>query len=82
LKGLVDNVTDFAEAVRDNRHYYTHHNPEDLKAGRVVKGSKLIRLNEKLKLIFQMCVLTEMGIHTDRFQRLRYQLAEHIIDLE
>ncbi len=81
LKGLVDNVTEFAEAVRDNRHYYTHHNPEDLKAGRVVKGAKLIRLNEKLKLIFQMCVLTEMGIPAERFPRLRRQLASDIIEL-
>ena len=34
LKGLVDNVVEFAETVRDNRHYYTHHNPEDLKSGK------------------------------------------------
>jgi hypothetical protein len=80
LKGLVDNVTEFAETVRDNRHYYTHHNPEDLKAGRVVKGAKLFRLNEKLKLIFQMCILTEMAISADRFPRLRQQLASDIID--
>ena len=80
LKGLVDNVTEFAETVRDNRHYYTHHNPEDLKAGRVVKGAKLFRLNEKLKLIFQMCILTEMGIPAARFPRLRQQLASDIID--
>ena len=81
LKGLVDDVTEFAETVRDNRHYYTHHNPEDLKAGRVLKGAKLIRLNEKLKLIFQMCVLTEMGISTECFQTLRRQLASDVIDL-
>jgi len=81
LKGLVDNVAEFAEAVRDNRNYYTHHNPEDLKAGRVVKGAKLIRLNEKLKLIFQMCTLTEMGISAERFPRLRRQLADDIIEL-
>jgi ApeA N-terminal domain 1 len=82
LKGLVDNVVEFAETVRDNRHYYTHHNPEDLKAGRVVKGAKLIRLNEKLKLIFQMCVLTEMGIPSERFPRLRRRLASDIIEFE
>lgn len=79
LKGLVDDVPEFANTVRDNRHYYTHHNPEDLNAGRVVKGEKLIRLNEKLKLLFQMCVLTEMGIPADRFVRLRRQLADYIM---
>ncbi|MGO9586377.1 MAG: hypothetical protein ACLP2Y_09295 [Limisphaerales bacterium] len=50
-------------------------------AGRVVKGAKLIRLNEKLKLIFQMCVLTEMGIPAERFPRLQRQLADDIIEL-
>jgi hypothetical protein len=80
LKGLVDNAVEFAEIVRDNRHYYTHHNPEDLKAGRIVSGAKLIRLNEKLELIFQMCVLTEMGIPAERFSRLRRQLAFDIIE--
>jgi len=82
LKGLVDDVKEFGETVRDNRHYYTHHNPEDLKAGRIVKGAKLMRLNEKLKLLFQMCVLTEMGIPLERFSRLRTQLASDIIDLD
>ncbi len=81
LKGLLDDLSEFAKAVRDNRHYYTHHNPEELKAGRIVKGAKLIRLNEKLKLIFQMCILTEMGISAERFPRLRRQLASDIIEL-
>jgi hypothetical protein len=80
LKGLVDDVPEFAKAVRDNRHYYTHHNPEDLKAGRVVSGTPLCRLNEKLKLIFQMCVLTEMGIPVGRFVLLRRQLATYSMD--
>jgi hypothetical protein len=80
LKGLVNDVAEFAKIVTDNRHYYTHHNPKDLEAGTVVKGAKLIRLNEKLKLIFQMCILTEMGIPAERFPRLRQQLASDIID--
>jgi hypothetical protein len=80
LQGLVDNAQNFAEQVRDNRNYYTHHNPDNLKAGRVVSGPLLIQLNEKLKLIFQMCVLTEMEIPPDRFGRLRRQLANTIID--
>ena len=81
LKGLVDDVPEFAKTVLDNRNYYTHHNPKYLKAGRVVTGAKLIRLNEKLKLIFQMCILTEMGISVERFSRLRRQLADDIIEL-
>jgi ApeA N-terminal domain 1 len=81
LSGLVVDVPEFAKTVRDNRHYYTHHNPDDLKNGRVVKGSKLIQLNENLTLIFQMCILTEMGIASDRFGRLRFQLAQKTMDL-
>ncbi len=80
LQGLVTDPVAFAEAVRDNRNYYTHHNPNWLKAGRVVQKSALFRLNEKLTFIFQMCVLAELGIPADRFPVLRRQLASDIID--
>jgi hypothetical protein len=33
-----------------------------------------------LRLLFQMCVLTDLGIPSDRFPRLRRQLASEIID--
>jgi hypothetical protein len=80
LQGLVPDPAAFAEAVRDNRNYYTHHNPKWLQAGRVVDKSALLRLNEKLKLLFQMCLLSEIGIPVDRFAILRRQLATDIID--
>lgn len=80
LAGLVDDVPAFAERVLCNRNYYTHHNPKWLATGNVVKGAELIRLNEKLKLLFQMCVLTDLGIPADRFSRLRRQLATQIIE--
>jgi hypothetical protein len=77
---LVPNIASFAEQVRDNRNYYTHHDPAIKQRGRVVSGARLFRLNEKLRLLFQMCVLTEMKIPADRFLRLRRQLATYIID--
>jgi ApeA N-terminal domain 1 len=80
LSGLVSDVTEFSKAVRDNRNYFTHHDPECKKAGRVVSGAPLIRLNEKMRLIFQMCVLSEIGISSDRFIRLRRQLASEIVE--
>ncbi len=80
LKGLVDDPGDFSQTVLHNRNYYTHHNPKWKKDGRVVSGSDLYRLNEKLRLLFQLCVLTDIGIPTDRFMRLRRQLAAQIID--
>lgn len=80
LTGLVSNADSFAEDVWHNRDYYTHHEHEIKKKGRVVSGGDLYRLSEKLRLIFQMCILTELGIPTDRFIRLRRQLANEIID--
>jgi hypothetical protein len=80
LHGLVDDVSEFAKTVIDNRNYYTHHNPKWKKDGRVLSGGKLLRLNEKLRLLFQVCVLTDIGIPADRFVRLRRQLATHIVD--
>lgn len=80
LKGLVDDIPEFAEIVRDNRNYYTHHNPKWRKDGRVVSGGELVRLNEKLKVLMQMCVLSEIGIPEARFVRLRHQIASRIVD--
>jgi hypothetical protein len=80
LKGLVDDVRDFAERVLCTRNYYTHHNPKWLATGKVAERAELIRLNEKLRLLFQMCVLTDLGVPADRFSRLRRQLATEIIN--
>ena len=80
LRGLVDDVGDFAERVLCTRNYYTHHNPKWLATGKVAEKAELWRMNEKLKLLFQMCVLTDLGIPADRFNRLRRQLATEIMD--
>src|SRR6185369_16314223 len=77
LKGFIDDPADFAVTVLHNRNYYTHHNPKWKKDGRVVSGGDLYRLNEKLRLLFQMCVLADMGIRSERFKRLRRQLVSH-----
>lgn len=80
LNGLVDDIADFVKTVVHNRNYYTHHNPKWLEEGRVATGGKLSRINEKLCLLFQMCVLADIGIPQDRFIRLRRQLATDFID--
>jgi hypothetical protein len=79
LRGLVDDIPAFAKEVQATRNYYTHHNPEVQKTGKVAEKTDLIRLNEKLTLLFQMCVLADMGIPADRFPDLRRQLATKII---
>jgi hypothetical protein len=80
LSDLVANQDTFAAEVAKTRNYYTHHNPDDLASGAVAKRAELVRMNEKLKLLFQMCVLTDLGIPADRFNRLRRQLATEIMD--
>jgi hypothetical protein len=80
LGRLVDNPAEFAERVLCTRNYYTHHNPKWLKTGKVAEKAELCRMSEKLKLLFQMCVLADIGIPTDRFSRLRRQIATEIID--
>lgn len=81
LKGLIDDVDDFVATVHHNRNYYTHHNPKWKENGRVVSGSKLFQLNEKLRLVFQMRVLSDIQIPQDRFIRLRRQLADAHMDI-
>jgi hypothetical protein len=80
LKGLVDDLPDFADRVHASRNFYTHHNPKWDKDGKVAKRSDLIRMNERLKLLFQMCVLADLQIPRDRFGRLRRQIATQIIE--
>jgi hypothetical protein len=79
LKGLVDNPTDFADQVHASRNYYTHHNPKLDKEGKVARDADLFRMNERLKLLFQMCVLSDLKIPKDRFVRLRSQIATDIV---
>lgn len=74
------NLDEFAEAVRDNRNYYTHHNPKWLTAGRVVERAELCRLNLKLRLLMQACILTELGIPASRLGKLRRQLDVQFIE--
>ncbi len=39
----------------------------------------LIRLNEKVAIVFQSCVLSDIGIPPERFCRLRRQMATEIV---
>lgn len=74
LKGIVDDVKDFSERVLATRNYYTHHNPKWKTGGKVAEGADLFRMNKKLLVLFQMCVLADMGIAEERFSRLHRQI--------
>lgn len=82
LRGLVDDVSAFVEQVHATRNFYTHHNPKWKETGKVAEKVDLYRLNEKLRLLFQMCVLTDLQIPADRFLGLRRQIATHIINCQ
>lgn len=82
LKGLIDDITDFSEWVWCSRNYYTHHNPVWLEKGKVAKRGDLYRLNEKLRLLFQMCVLSDLRVPKERFSFLRRQIATEVIDYD
>jgi len=73
-------ISDFAERVRTTRNYYTHHNPDKWATGLVAEKSPLYRMNEKLMLLFQMCVLSDIGISKERYHRLHRQLATTLMD--
>jgi hypothetical protein len=61
LSGLVTDAKSFAKVVLDNRNFYPHHDPKIKKAGRVVSGAKGHRLNEKMKLLFQIPNVCAVG---------------------
>ena len=80
LKGLVDDLPDFVDRVHVSRNFYTHHNPKWDEDGKVARRADLICMNERLKLLFQMCVLSDLQIPKERFGRLRRQIATQIIE--
>jgi ApeA N-terminal domain 1 len=51
---------DFAEFVKDNRHYYTHYNP--VKARNAPTQDELWKANERMKFLLQACLLFELGL--------------------
>lgn len=77
---MFPNAAEFAAIVRDNRNYYTHHNPKWLRDGRVVSRGDLYRLNVKLRILFQACVLTELGIAASDISKLDRQMNFHLIE--
>jgi hypothetical protein len=80
FQSLIHSSKVFSEAVRDTRNFYTHHDAK--LAAKALAWADLSRLNERMKLLYQMCVLTEMGIAPERFSRLRRQLAQKIVDFK
>jgi hypothetical protein len=80
ILGLIEDEHNFSDRVHATRNYYTHHNPKWLKGGKVAKGRDLIRMNEKLKLLFHSCVLQHLGLPPEAGSALKQQIATDIIE--
>jgi hypothetical protein len=73
---FIGNKNAFIEKVVDTRNYQTHHD-EDLKE-RAAGGEELDRLTQKLKVLLEVCLLTELGFSSEEIKGLfsrnsRYQ---------
>ena len=79
MLGLVSDIAVFAEQVLVTRNYYTHHNPKCLSDGKVAQGRDLMRMNEKLRILLQSCVIRDMGLPVERCAVLRHQIASEIV---
>lgn len=58
----------FIHKVWLNRNYRTHHD-KDLES-QAVRGEDLYRLNQKLKLLLEVCLMGEIGFEPDKVREL------------
>jgi hypothetical protein len=76
----VPDIARFVEAVKATRHYHTHYGAKWEASGKVVTGTDLTHLNVDLKILFQICVLSDIGIPADRFVRLQRQRPVRVLE--
>lgn len=68
LNVFIENKNTFIEKVVDTRNYQTHHD-EDLKE-RSASGKELYHLTQKLKILLEICLLTELGFSSEEIKGL------------
>jgi len=68
LNVFIENKNTFIEKVVDTRNYQTYHD-EDLKE-RSASGKKLYHLTQKLKILLEICLLTELGFSSEEIKGL------------
>ena len=71
LDGHIGNKKAFIEKVVDTRNYQTHHD-EELKE-RAASGEDLYRLIQKLKMLLEICLLTELGFTSEKIKALFFK---------
>lgn len=76
----VPDIAAFVDGVKVTRHYHTHYGAKWEASGKVIDGADLDRLNVVLRILFQACVLSDLGIPADRFKRLHRQYPVCIVE--
>lgn len=74
LYKFIRNTNTFIEKVVNTRNYYTHHD-KDLKE-HSASGEELYHLTQKLKMLVEVCLLSELGFSSEEIKSLflrRYQ---------
>lgn len=77
LDKFIENKKDFIEKVVNTRNYFTHYDKE-LKE-HTAHGEDLCRLNQKLRMCLETCLLAEIGFTSEEIKtfisrNIRYQL--------
>jgi hypothetical protein len=80
MSPLVGDIERFALAVRDSRHYYTHHDPDIRRKGKVVSGTPLTMMTYYLQYLFRLCVLCEFKLEADPHSVLRRQIPGRVTE--
>ena len=68
LNGFIENKNSFIEKVVDTRNYLTHYD-KDLKE-LAVSGEALYSLTQKLKILLETCLLSELGFSLEEIKGL------------
>ena len=71
LDGHIGNKKAFIEKVVDTRNYQTHHDEE--RKERAASGEDLYRLIQKLKMLLEICLLTELGFTSEKIKALFFK---------
>lgn len=82
LKLWIPNVDAFVQKVKATRHFHTHYGEKWEQSGDVISGVELTYLNAVLTMLFQICVLSDLGIPSSRFPRLHRQMPSKVIQYE
>lgn len=80
ISPVVGDLDQFAASVTDSRHYFTHHDPDVRRKGKVLFGAPLTMLTYHLQFLFRLCVLKEFGLDADPHSVLRRQLPDRVTE--